>query len=207
MSRDAFRSAFAAMPVIAILRGILPDEVVPVVAALARAGIRLAEIPLNSPDPFESISRAAAVDEIVVGAGTVLTAAAFETAFDTGAAFVVAPNADRRVLAAARAKRLPALPGVATPTEAFEAIEAGAWGLKLFPGEVIGPAGLKAWKAVMPSAIPLIAVGGVDLKSVEAWRAAGADGIGVGGALYRPGATPASVERAARALIGAWQEL
>jgi len=205
MSEETIRSAFDAMPLIAILRGIALEEVKPVFEALARAGIRLAEIPLNSPDPLKSIAIAGGVDGILVGAGTVLTAADLDAAVDAGAAFAVAPNADQRVVTAARAREVPAIPGVATPTEAFAAIEAGAWALKLFPGEVIGPPGLKAWKAVMPAAVPLIAVGGVDQQSIAGWRSAGAGGVGVGSALYRPGTPASEVEQNARALIGAWR--
>ena len=149
---DAFESAFTALPLVAILRGLVPDEAEAVGAALVGAGFRLIEVPLNSPDPFASIGKLARAlgPEVVVGAGTVLDPADVGRLEEAGGRLVVMPHGDPEVIRAAKAAGLACLPGVATPTEGFAALKAGAAALKLFPAEVMGPATLTAWRAVFP---------------------------------------------------------
>lgn len=192
---------------IAILRGIHPHESVEVATAIVEAGIRIIEVPLNSPEPLDSIERmrAALGDACTVGAGTVLDAASVQAVRDAGAQIVVSPNTDPAVIAATIANGLGSYPGAATPTEAFAAIAAGATSVKLFPGEAIGPAGLRAWRAVVPAHVELLPVGGVGVESIADWVRAGATGAGIGSSLYRPGAQPADVHRTALALVDAWR--
>ena len=192
--------------VIAILRGVAPDEVLTVAQALLRAGIGVIEVPMNSPQPLQSIARLAAAHgaQALVGAGTVLTPEDVDAVADAGARLVLAPNFDAAVVRRAKARGLWAMPGVATPSEGFAALAAGADGLKLFPGEMLGPPVLKAWRAVFPRHVPLYAVGGVGADNLAAYRAAGAVGAGVGSSLYTPGLEPAEIERRARALLAAW---
>jgi 2-dehydro-3-deoxyphosphogalactonate aldolase len=192
--------------VIAILRGVAPDEVLAVAQALLRAGIGVIEVPMNSPQPLQSIARLAAAHgaQALVGAGTVLTPEDVDAVADAGARLVLAPNFDAAVVRRAKARGLWAMPGVATPSEGFAALAAGADGLKLFPGEMLGPPVLKAWRAVFPSHVPLYAVGGVGADNLATYRAAGAVGAGVGSSLYTPGLEPAEIERRARALLAAW---
>lgn len=192
--------------IIAILRGIRPDEVLEVSCALIEAGVRVIEVPLNSPDPLRSIellARAHAA-EVMVGAGTVLRPAEARQVAAAGARLMLAPNFDVEVVRAARAAGLCTLPGVATPSEGFAALAAGAQGLKLFPGEVLGPAALKAWRAVFPIETAIYAVGGVGLANLEAWRSAGANGAGVGSSLYTPGSSIGELQQRAAALVQAW---
>ena len=192
--------------VVAILRGVAPDEVLAVAQALLRAGIGVIEVPMNSPQPLQSIARLAEAHgpQALVGAGTVLTPEDVDAVADAGARLVLAPNFDAAVVRRAKARGLWAMPGVATPTEGFAALAAGADGLKLFPGEMLGPPVLKAWRAVFPRHVPLYAVGGVGADNLAAYRAAGAVGAGVGSSLYTPGLEPAEIERRARALLAAW---
>jgi 2-dehydro-3-deoxyphosphogalactonate aldolase len=201
-----FDDAFAARPLIAILRGLRPGEALAVFQALADGGMRLAEVPLNSPEPFRSMAEAARVEDIVVGAGTVLSAADVRRSSDVGAGYIVAPNFDPEVVAAAAEVGLPMVPGVMTPSEAFAALAAGAWGLKLFPAEIIGFDGVKALKAVVPPGTRLIPVGGVAPDTVAAWRDTGAAGVGVGSALYSRGVTSGQVLTRARSIVSAWSE-
>lgn len=205
--RDRALRHFTDMPLIAILRGIAPAEVVHVGRTLVEAGFRLIEVPLNSPDPIESIRRLAADlgDRATVGGGTVLSCDDVSQVAGAGGSLVVSPNANGTVIAAARVAGMFGGPGVATPTEAFAAIEAGADFLKLFPAEQIAPAVLKAWRAVLPVAMPLVPVGGITPESMRAYRAAGAAGFGLGSALYRPGMTPADIRLAAESFITAWR--
>lgn len=199
-------SASPLPPIVAILRGVKPEEVVEIAAALVGAGVGAIEVPLNSPDPLESIRRLcdAFGDQALCGAGTVLTPEAVEAVAKAGGRLIVTPNTDPAVIAHAVARDLTVMPGFATPTEAFAAIKAGARALKLFPAGTFGPGHVKAIKDVLPRDVAVYAVGGVGAANLDAWRAAGVDGIGVGGELYRPGDQPADVaERAAR-LLAAW---
>jgi len=201
---DRFEKAFAERPLIAILRGLRPSEAHAVFRALADAGMRLAEVPLNSPEPFRSIEEGARAEGIVVGAGTVLSVADVHRSFTAGAQYVVAPNFDPAVCAAAADVGLPMIPGVMTPSEAFVALAAGASALKLFPAEIIGFDGLKAFKAVLPQGTRLVPVGGVAPATVTAWRDTGAAGVGIGSALYSPGVTPRQVQTRAGSIVSAW---
>ncbi len=165
-------------------------------------------MPLNSPEPLKSIEIIARAlgDRTLVGAGTVLSADEVDRVARVGARFVVAPNADGAVIARAFNLRLARLPGVATPTEAFRALWLGASALKLFPAEVLPPEVVKAWRSILPDGTQLFPVGGITPDRIAPYRKAGAAGFGIGGALYRPGMTPAEVERAARAFVAAWRE-
>ena len=194
--------------VIAILRGVRPDEVLDVAQVLREAGIRTIEVPLNSPEPLQSIRRLAEAfgTDTLIGAGTVLTPEAVDAVAAAGARLVLAPNLDAAVVRRAKALGLWAMPGVATPSEGFHALACGADGLKLFPGETLGPPVHKAWRAVFPKSVPMYAVGGVGVETLPAFRAAGATGAGVGSSLYAPGVALAELARRARALRAAWGE-
>lgn len=198
----------APTPLVAILRGVRPDEAEPIAGAIVEAGFGAIEVPLNSPEPFDSIARIALRfgERILVGAGTVLEPHEVDDVAEAGGRLVVAPNADRAVIERAAKLGLIALPGVATMTEAFEALKAGASGLKLFPGEAIPPEVVRAWRSVLPKGTPLFPVGGVTPERIGPYRRAGADGFGVGSALYKPGAGVEAVARAARAFVKAWNE-
>lgn len=184
-----------ARPLVAILRGVKPDEVVAIGEAILEAGISWIEVPLNSPDPLASIALlvSAMGGRAVIGAGTVLSPDDVEAVAATGARLIVSPNMNPAVIRFAKAKGLICLPGVFSATECFAALEAGADGLKFFPGEILGPAGLKALKAVLPPTVTSYAVGGVSAANMAAWLAAGAGGFGLGSALYRPGDSAAAV--------------
>jgi 2-dehydro-3-deoxyphosphogalactonate aldolase len=195
--------------VIAILRGVRPDEVMHVAHALTAGGIGVIEVPLNSPQPFgsiESLAREAAALGVRVGAGTVLTTADVDRAADAGATLVLAPNFDAAVVQRTVQRGLFSMPGVATPSEGFAALAAGAHGLKLFPGEMLGPPVMKAWRAVFAPGTPFYAVGGVGEHNIAAYKAAGAHGVGVGSALYAPGVAPPELTRRALALARCWRD-
>jgi len=202
---EPFRSAFAACPLVAILRGITPPEALPAGRALVEAGWRLLEVPLNSPEPLASITAlAAAFPQALVGAGTVLHPAQVARVHAAGGRLIVAPNFNAEVVREAVRLGMVCLPGVFTATEAFAALDAGAAGLKLFPADMIPPAGVKALRAVLPRDALLLPVGGITAGNMAAYRAAGADGFGIGSALYRPGASAAQVGHAATEFLAAW---
>ncbi len=192
-------------PLVAILRGITPAEIEPVGKELIAAGFRIIEIPLNSPEPLESIRRLANVvpADCLIGAGTVTDAAAIAPIAAAGGRLIVMPHSDPAVVCAAKAAGLYCTPGVATPTEAFAALANGADALKLFPAETLGPAILRAWRSVFPAETLFIPVGGITPGSMAPFRAAGAAGFGLGSALYKPGTSVADVARNARAFVDA----
>lgn len=204
----SFASHLARFPLVAILRGLTPSEAVPAGRALVEGGFRIVEVPLNSPSPLDSIAALASeLPDAMVGAGTVLTAAQVREVHAAGARLVVAPNFSEEVLRESARLGLACVPGVATATEAFGALAAGATALKLFPAEMIPPAAVKAVRAVLPRDALLLPVGGISLQNMGAYLAAGANGFGIGSSLYVPGMSPdVLLERArdfAAAMAGA----
>jgi len=202
-----FHDAMVRLPLVAILRGLTPEEAPAIGRALVDEGFVLIEVPLNSPRPFESIAalRAALPPEAVLGAGTVMTHDDLACLVAAGGELAVSPHADTRLIAAAKAEGLLCLPGVATPTEAFAALAAGADALKLFPAEASSPAALKAWRAVLPRETVVLPVGGITPDAMARWRSAGANGFGLGSALYAPGQGVDQVRAQARAFVSAWR--
>lgn len=195
-----------ARPLVAILRGVTPDEVSDIGEALFDAGITWIEVPLNSPDPLDSITKLVARlgDQAVIGAGTVLTTDDVSAVAATGARLIVSPNMNQEVIRLTKAKGMISLPGVFTATECFAALDAGADGLKFFPGDLIGPVGLKALKAVLPTTVTTYAVGGVSANNVPDWLAAGAHGFGLGSSLYKPGDSAQDVAKKAKTIVAAF---
>jgi len=199
--------AEGAPPVAAILRGIRPDEALDVAAALVEAGIRILEVPFNSPNPLDSIAamQQAFGDRAIIGGGTVLTIEAVEALHGAGGRIMVTPNTNPEVIARGAALGLELLPGFMTPSEAFAAINAGATRIKLFPAARLGPAYVKAVKDVLPKHAGVWAVGGTGADTIGEWLAGGCEGIGVGGALYKPGDDAATVGARGRELVAAWK--
>lgn len=206
---ESFQHHFAECPIVAIIRGVRPDEVEAVAEAIIGAGIRIIEVPLNSPDPFVSIERLArlAGTEATVGAGTVLDPDDVPRIRDIGGQIIVSPHTDAAVIESTVRAGLVSSPGYFTPSEAFAALRAGAHALKLFPAEGAGPAVVKAQRAILPPSVPLLVVGGVKPDNMNAYLDAGADGFGLGSALYRPGMTAAEVAAAARAFVDGLSKL
>ncbi len=204
-----FEEALKACNLVAILRGIKPEEAESVGEVLVEAGWRIIEVPLNSPDPLKSIEKLVKRfgDQALIGAGTVLTPAQVADVAATGARVIISPNANVEVIKASRVAGMVSLPGVATPTEAFAAIEAGATGIKAFPAEAIPPHVIKAWKAVLPKHIPVLAVGGVTPENMAVYAQAGTAGFGIGSSLYKPGADIASIGQKAKEFIDAMRAL
>jgi 2-dehydro-3-deoxyphosphogalactonate aldolase len=198
---------FTSFPLVAILRGLRPEEAVDIGRVLIDAGFRVLEVPLNSPEPVESIRRLvdAFGDRALIGAGTVLDPARVHDVAAVGGRLIVMPHANVEVTRTAKRAGLYCVPGVATPTEAFAALAAGADALKLFPAEQIGPAALKAWLAVLPPGTAVLPVGGVTPDAMAPWLAAGAAGFGIGSALYAPRRPASDVAAHARAFADAWQ--
>ena len=200
-----FRLYFAECPLVGIVRGVAPDEAEVIAQALYDGGIRIIEVPLNSPEPFESIQIIAEKfgGRALVGAGTVLDSADVSRVAQAGGRLVVSPNTNAAVIGATVAAGLVSSPGYFTPSEAFEAIRAGAHAIKLFPAEAASPGVVKSQRAVLPKDVPLIVVGGVTPESIPGWMAAGADGFGLGGGLYKSGQDSQSTLEKARAFVAA----
>lgn len=198
--------AMAQLPLIAILRGLTPAEAPAIGETLVSSGFAIIEVPLNSPDPLHSITALTRqFPQALIGAGTVLNAQQVQDVHGAGGRLVVAPNFNPAVVAQALALNMVVLPGVATPTEAFAALDAGAHGLKLFPAEMITPATVKALRAVLPKSADLMPVGGITPVNMASYMIAGASGFGLGSALYAPGRSPAQVQEMAQAFVRAWQ--
>lgn len=194
------------LPLIAILRGLTPDEAPAIGQALVHSGFAVIEVPLNSPEPLHSIATLTQqCPDTLIGAGTVLNAQQVKDVHAAGGRLVVAPNFNPAVVAQALALNMVVLPGVATPTEALAALDAGAHGLKLFPAEMVSPATVKALRAVLPATAALMPVGGITPDNMAAYRAAGASGFGLGSALYTPGRSAAQVQERAQAFVRAFR--
>lgn len=202
---EIFHRHMAASPLVAIIRGVTPDESEPTARAIFDAGIRIIEVPLNSPDPYVSIGRIAAAlgDEALIGAGTVLDPAEVGRVHAAGGRLIVSPNTQPQVIRASVEADMVSCPGMFTPTEAFTALAAGAHALKFFPGEAASPGVLKAMRAVLPNDVPVVVTGGVTVESARSWMDAGAAGVGLGSGLYKPGQDPATTAARAREFVAA----
>jgi len=205
---ESYDHHFAQCPLIAIIRGVTPDEALDIGGALIEGGIRIIEVPLNSPEPLNSIERLASRfgEQASIGAGTVLTPKQVEQVHDAGGRLIVSPNMNAEVIRATVAAGMISCPGIFTPTEAFTALEAGAHTVKLFPAEAATPKVVKAMRAVLPRDVPLIVVGGVSPDSIPSWLDAGANGFGLGSGLYKPGQSAAETQTKARAYAAAVKE-
>lgn len=206
---EQWQDALKTLPLVAILRGLRPAEALDVGEMLVQAGFRIVEVPLNSPDPFDSIKLLvqALGKRAIVGAGTVLTVADVETLHAIGGQICISPNANPDVIRRAKALGMISFPAFFTPTEAFSAIDAGADAIKLFPAELAGTTGLKAMKAVLPKTVPVFPVGGVTPDNMKDFLDAGAAGFGIGSAVFKPGDTPEIVYKKARAFVEGWDAL
>ncbi len=205
---EKFSSVFAKLPLIAILRGLTATEAPAIGDALTSAGFGLLEVPLNSPDPLQSIAVLAKNHPAaLVGAGTVLTVDQVRDVHAAGGQLIISPNFDADVVAQAVNLGMICLPGIATPSEAFGALAAGAHGLKLFPAEMFSPAVIRAMKAVLPPGTLMLPVGGISPTNMAAWRDGGADGFGIGSALYKPGKPAGSVKELAMQFIASYEQL
>ncbi|XKH60025.1 2-dehydro-3-deoxy-6-phosphogalactonate aldolase [Halomonas sediminis] len=195
------------LSLIGILRGVTPEEAVAIGEAVVAAGITTLEVPLNSPDPLESIRRLAETlgGRALVGAGTVLTVAQVHDVHAAGGQLVVSPNCRPALIEETRRLGMQSWPGIVSPSEAFDALDAGATGLKLFPAVQVGIGGMQALRSVLPKGSRLYAVGGIGIDNLSAWRSAGIDGAGLGSALYKPGQSSVQVGQQARELVAAWQ--
>jgi 2-dehydro-3-deoxyphosphogalactonate aldolase len=202
---ETFHRHFAACPLVAIIRGVTPGEAEATARAIFDAGIRIIEVPLNSPDPFNSIERisGAVGDRALVGAGTVLDPLDVRRVHDAGGRLIVSPNTEPQVIQATVEADMVSCPGMFTPTEAFTALQAGAHALKFFPGEAGAPAVIKAMKAVLPKHVPVIVTGGVTPESIPSWFGGGADGVGLGSSLYKPEQDPEVTAEKARGFVAA----
>ena len=205
--KEIFDRYFAQCPLVAIIRGVTPPDAAGIAQALFDGGIRIIEVPLNSPDPFDSIRAIAASlgDRALIGAGTVIDLQDVERVKAAGGRMIVAPNTNAPIVSATVAAGLASLPGFFTPTEAFTALGCGATALKLFPAEAASPKVVKSLRAVLPKDVPLLVVGGVEPADVHDWMNAGANGFGLGGGLYKPGQSADDTLRKARAYVEALQ--
>lgn len=196
------------LPLIAILRGLPPGDAVAITQALIDAGITQIEVPLNSPEPLVSIGSLAQAfgKDALIGAGTVLTVAEVNAVAQAGGQLIVSPNCDPQVISVTKQRGLQSWPGVFTPSEAFSALQAGADGLKLFPGSMAGPSGLAAMRAILPQGTKVFAVGGAGPENFGDWIAASADGFGLGSALYKPGYSVEDVSARAKDIVSAFQD-
>ncbi|MBX2870047.1 MAG: 2-dehydro-3-deoxy-6-phosphogalactonate aldolase [Acidiferrobacterales bacterium] len=205
---ERWQAAINELPLIAILRGLVPEQSKETGQALIDAGFQIIEVPLNSPRPIETLSilNNRLSGQAIIGAGTVLNPTQVESVAHTGSELIIAPNLDSAVAAAANQQHCIYCPGVLTPTEAFSAIDQGASGLKLFPAEMITPAIVKALRAVLPEETPLFPVGGISPDRMQDYLAAGANGFGIGSALFKPGDSASSIYTQARAFVSAYKK-
>jgi 2-dehydro-3-deoxyphosphogalactonate aldolase len=202
-AREELKRWMAQCPLVAIIRGVTADQVVAIGTAIYDEGVRIIEVPLNSPDPMTSIARLSAAlgDRVLVGAGTVLEPERVDEVREAGGRLIVSPNTHAPVIEATAAAGMISLPGYFTPSEAFDAVRAGAHGLKLFPAEGATPAVVKGQRAVLPKGLPLLVVGGISPDNMQPWLAAGADGFGLGSGLYKAGQSAEETAAKARAYV------